>query len=74
MPFGRQERQRRGLAHDNPACEFVRRRLEETAILFKELGCVVEWMNYQAGQYLWSELVKLKLEGGDHSEVAAATA
>jgi hypothetical protein len=35
---------------------------------------MVERVNHKARQQLWSELVKLELEGGDDSEIAAAAA
>ena len=74
MPVGRQEGQRRGLAHDHPAGELIGRRLQKAAILLEERSRVVQRMHHQAGQDLRSKLVKLELEGGDYSKIAAPAA
>ena len=74
MPIRRQEWQRRGLSHDGPACQFVRRSFESLTIAFEHARRVLEGMRDEPRKHLRTDLMKLEFESGDDAEIPSAAA
>src|SRR6516162_4812045 len=74
MHLLRQERQRRGRAHNEPAGKFIRRSCRDVSVTPDQIPRLREGINDQAGHHLWAEWLQGKLEGRDDAEIAAAAA
>src|SRR6516165_7113254 len=74
MDLLRQERQRRGCAHNEPASKFIRRSCRDVSVALNQVPRLRQRINNQAGHHLWAEWLQGKLEGRDDAEIASTAA